>query len=270
MFGQTFYHKTIRKNVILFGTLFNDIYINREDSSNNQVQTLKIPITYGPKNKALLRLDSDPALNRPFQINVPIMSFEMVGMSYAADRKLGTVRKHTVLNNPLNTEQQKYIYNPVPYDIDFNLYIMTKNAEDGTKILEQILPFFTPDWTTTVNLIPEMGIKLDIPVIIQTVNSTDTYEGTADSSRTIIWTVGFKMKSYLFGPVRKSEVIKLANTNFFSDITKTQEYRNITITPGMLANGSPTSNASLTIDRTLIEEDDDWTYIITKSDIKDE
>lgn len=269
MFGQTFYHKTIRKNVILFGTLFNDIFINRE-TSNSTVQTLKIPITYGPKNKGLTRLEDDPQLNRPSQINVPIMSFEMVGMSYAPDRKLSTIRKHTIIKNPLNTEQQKYVYNPVPYDIDFNLYVLTKNAEDGTRILEQILPFFTPEWTTTVNLIPDLDVKLDIPVIIKNVTSEDTYEGDASVSRTIIWTLGFTMKTYLFGPVRKSEVIKLANTNFFSDTSTTNTYRNVTIYPGMLANGSPTSNANLTVDRTIIEEDDNWTYIITKNDISNE
>lgn len=282
MFGQTFYHKTIRKNITLFGTLFNDIYINRVDTSNNQVQTLKVPITYGPKNKALTRLESDPNLNRPFLQAAPLMSFEMTGMSYAADRKLPTIRKHTVITNPLNTEQQKYIYNPVPYDIDFNLYILTKYAEDGTRILEQILPFFTPDWTTTVNLIPELNAKLDIPVIIQNVSSEDTYEGAADSTRSIIWTIGFKMKTYLFGPVRKSEVIKLANTNFFANLTPTvasATYRNIKIYPGMQENYdaltntytyTATSNASLTIDRTIIEEDDDWAYIIVKSDIVNE
>lgn len=219
MFSQTFYHKSIRKYVTLFGTLFNDIYINRVDSSNNTVQTLKIPITYGPKNKALLRLDSDPQLNRPFNTAVPMLSFEMTDLSYASDRKLNTVRKHNIALNPNNERQQKYVYNPVPYDIGFNLYLLTKNAEDGTRILEQILPYFTPDWTVTVNLIPEANVILDIPVIIKGVNGEDTYEGGASEKRTIIWTLSFTMKGYLFGPVRKSEIITLAEVDFFNMYT---------------------------------------------------
>lgn len=270
MFSQTFYHKTIRKYVTLFGTLFNDIYINRVDSSNNNVQTLKIPITYGPKNKALLRLDSDPLLNRPFNISVPVMSFEITDLSYAPDRKLNTIRKHNITLNPNNLEQQKYVYNPVPYDIGFNLYILTKNAEDGTRILEQILPYFTPDWTVTVNLIPEADVKLDIPIIIKNVSSEDTYEGGAEEKRTIMWTLSFTLKGYMFGPVRKSEIITLANTNFYNDTTNVNQYLSVAIYPGLLANGSPTTNASLTIPRDEINEDDDWDYIVIRSDKVDE
>ena len=270
MFGQTFYHKTIRKYVILFGTLFNDIYLNRQDADGNQIQTLKVPITYGPKNKALTRVTSDPNLNRPYEVKAPIMAFEMTSMRYDNDRKLSTIKKHNVVKNTLNTEQQSYVYNPVPYNIDFSLYILVKNAEDGTRILEQILPFFTPDWTTTVNLIPEMEVKLDIPIIISNISVEDNYEGASESQRTIIWKIDFTLKGYLFGPVRKSGVIKLANTNFFGDITPTSTYSNITITPGLLANGSPTTDPNLTISNLEINEDDDWAYIIQKSIINEE
>lgn len=270
MFGQTFYHKTLRKYVTLFGTLFNDIFINRQDTSNNEIQTLKIPITYGPKTKILTRVEGDTSLNRPYQVRYPAMSFEMTGMNYAAERKLQTFKKHNIYTNSLNSEQQKYIYNPVPYDIDFTLYIAVKNAEDGTRILEQILPFFGPEWTTTVNLIPEADVKLDIPVFIRSVRSEDDYEGAIDESRTIIWTLDFTMKSYLFGPVKKSEVITLANVNFYSNLTTTATYDNVTIYPGLLANGSPTTNADLTIDRSLIVEDDNWGYITINTEINNE
>lgn len=269
MFGQTYYHKTLRKYVTLFGTLFNDIFINRVEGGSN-VQTLKIPITYGPKTKIFNRADGDPNLNRPFQINLPAMSFEMTGMSYASERKLPTFKKHSITTNTLNTEQQTYVYNPVPYDIDFTLYIAVKNAEDGTRILEQILPYFGPDWTTTVNLIPSADVKLDIPVYIRSVRSEDDYEGAADGTRTIIWVLDFTMKGYLFGPVKKSEVITLANVNFYSAMSNTSEYDNVTIRPGLTANGTPTTNAELTIDRFSIVEDDDWDYITTFTTIKNE
>lgn len=222
MFGHTFYHKTIRKYVSLFGTLFNEIYINRTDASGKQVQTLKIPVTYGPKNKALTRLDSDPYLNRPSQITLPNISFEIVSMNYSPDRKLSTIRKHDIVVSKSDAGEWKYIYNPVPYDIDFNLYVACKNAEDGTRILEQILPFFTPDWTTTVNVISDTNTILDIPVVIKSVNCDDTYEGPAEETRRIVWTLSFTLKGYLFGPVRKTDaIIKSANINFFDTITTT-------------------------------------------------
>lgn len=264
MFGHSYYHKTLRKYVTLFGTLFNDVYINRSNTAGVDVETLKVPIYYGPKNKALSRLDQDPLLNRPAETILPRMAFEMTGMNYDASRKLITTNKGFIKSNPLNTEQQKYAYNPVPYNIDFNLYIMVKNAEDGTRILEQILPFFTPEWTTTVNLISDVDAKMDIPVIIGGVSSEDLYEGEVSERRTIIWTITFTMKGYLFGPVRKSEVIKLANVNFYSTLTGNSVAEYVHITPGLLANGSPTTNTSLTIDKSLIEEDDDWAYIIEK------
>lgn len=270
MFNQTFYHKTLRKYVTLFGTLFNNIYLNRVDDSNNNVQTLKVPITYGPKTKILTRADSDPNLNRPFQINLPAMAFEMTGLDYAAERKLPTVKKHNVYINTLNSEQHKYVYNPVPYDIDFTLFVAVKNAEDGTRILEQILPYFAPEWNSTVNLIPDLGVKLDIPVYIKSVRLEDNYEGPIPDTRTIVWSLDFTMKGYLFGPVKKAEVIKLANVNFFSAMSNTSLYENVTIYPGLLANGSPTTNAELTINRSQINENDDWDYIVIYSEKNDE
>lgn len=264
MFGHTYYHKTLRKYVTLFGTLFNDVYINRTNTAGVDVDTLKVPIMYGPKNKALSRLNQDPLLTRPYEQIVPMMSFEMTGMNYDPARKLITSSKGFIKNNPLDASQQKYMYNPVPYNIDFNLYIMVKNAEDGTRILEQILPFFTPEWTTTVNLISDLDVKMDIPVIIGNVSSEDTYEGEVSERRMIIWTLSFTMKGYIFGPVRKSEVIKLANVNFYSTLTSNSVAEYVHITPGLLANGSPTTNSSLTINKSLIEEDDDWAYIVEK------
>lgn len=292
MFGHTFYHGTIRKYVILFGTLFNDLYINRPDTTHDTIRTVKVPISYGPKDKTLARIKADPNLNRQVAMTLPRMSFEMISSNYAGDRKLVTVNRNVKVN-PDNSEQLLYQYNPVPYDFTFELNIMVQNADDGTRILEQILPFFTPDWTTTVNLIPELGLKYDIPIILSSVDSTDTYEGDYETRRALIWTLTFTLKGFVFGPTRKSEAIKTAITKAFAagsnfdlelfgivdgdgnvvtagntaDPTTTEGVdlaTTITTTPGLLANGSPTSNASLSVDASEIQANDNYGYIITR------
>jgi hypothetical protein len=267
MFGQTFYHGHLRKYVVLFGTLFNDIYINRV-SGNNYIDSIKVPITYGPADAMLARVEADAALDRPIGINLPRMSFELTNISYSPIRKLPTIQKAYTKVDPNNPSSSKYLYNPVPYDLDFTLNIAVKNTEDGTRILEQILPFFSPEWTVTVNLIPEMDVKLDIPTTLISVTSQDTYESDYVTRRSLVWTLDFSMKGYIFGPVKKAGVITLANTNFSaSSIVDTPAEVNITVTPGLLANGSPTTNASLTIDRDQISSDDNYDYIITNAQV---
>ena len=278
MLGHTFYHNTIRRYVILFGTLFNDIHINRVDTGGSVTQTIKVPISYGPKEKMLARLDADPNLNRP-AIVLPRMSFELTDLNYGPTRKLNTIGK-IVAANPNDTNAAKYQYTPVPYDLNFILSIAVKNADDGTRILEQILPFFTPNWNSTVDLIPELGIKLDVPIVLNAVSSEDSYEGDFEARRSIVWTLSFTMKGYIFGPTRPAngsgggQLIKLANVNFYDTSTYTNindavgnldVVENITITPGMLANGSPTSNASLSVSSDQINANDNYGYIITKS-----
>jgi len=269
MFGQTFYHKTLRKYVAYFGTLFNDIYITRENSSGNTYGTIKVPITYGPKQKTLARLDADPNLSVPGAITLPRMSFEMRGVNYSPSRKLNTATRGWMKKDANTPSKVKYAYNPVPYDITFSLYNMVRNAEDGTRILEQILPFFTPEWTATLNLIPELDVKLDVPVVIQTVTSSDTYEGNFEQNRIITWQLDFVMNGYMFGPVKSSGVITLANTNFFAGLPDEDPdpLMRVTITPGLLANGSPTTDPDETISRDQIQESDDWGYIIVKEDL---
>lgn len=269
MFAQTFYHGHLRKYVVLFGTLFNDIYINRVDKDDGaQLNTIKVPITYAPKDKLLARVDGDPSLSRPVAQILPRMSFEMTSLSYAPSRKLSTVKKGYVKQDANVPEKLKYLYNPVPYDLNFSLYIAVKNTEDGTRILEQILPYFTPEWTTTVKVIPELDVILDIPTVLTSVSSQDTYDGQYVDRRALIWTLDFSMKGYVFGPVKKSEVISLANVNFYTSLDITSEPdENVTIIPGLLANGQPTTNSQLTIDRSLISSNSNYGYIITKSSV---
>jgi len=272
MFGHTFYHNTIRKYVILFGTLFNEVFINRPDTNRNRTITIKVPLSYGPKDKMLARIDGDPDLNRP-AIVLPRMSFELISINYASERKLNTLNKHIKLDSS-NDNLLKYQYMQVPYDFSFELSIAVKNADDGTRILEQILPFFTPSWNSTVELIPEMGINLDIPVILNSVNSQDTYEGDFITRRALIWTLSFTLKGYVFGPIKTNKIIKIANTNFYDTtiydnindaVGVSEVISSVDITPGLLANGSPTSNSSLTVGVDNINANDNYGYIITKT-----
>ena len=270
MFGQTWQHSTLRKYVILFGTLFNNLHVNREDTTGETIQTLKIPLSYGPKEKFLARLDGNPDLDREIAIVLPRMAFEMVDLNYANDRKMNTINK--IVATGENDNSVKYMYAPVPYDIQFNLYVMTKNAEDGARIIEQILPYFTPSWTSTVNILPEMNHKIDVPLTLNSVVSEDTYEGDFISRRAIIWTLSFTMKAQLFGPVRDAGLIKEVDVNISippanvsasnANFINTPTTLNIDIRPGLTANGQPTSNAALSVDASQISRDDNYGFII--------
>ena len=274
MLGATFFHDTIRKYVILFGTLFNTIYINRTNSAGEVVQTMKVPLAYGPKEKFLVRNTQDPNLNKPVQIQLPRMGFEIRDIKYSPNRKLQTVQKNfKVLTNEPNKLQYQYV--PVPYDITFNLYVMTRFAEDGSRIVEQILPFFTPDWTSTVNLIPSMNIAMDIPIVLDNVTLNDSYEGKIGEDRVIIWTLVFTLKGYIFGPIKKSKVIKFSNTEFYIPTTNTAAQGvgvtdptlRVDIKPGLTANGTPTSNAAASVDYLEIDASEDYGYITVKTDL---
>lgn len=275
MFGGPFYFSLTRKYVILMGTLLNNIRITRTDTSGNTTALLKIPITYGPKDKMLARIMQDPGLDKPTAVAaLPMISFEMGQMRYDGTRKLNTIGKSTVRYTD-DINKFKYQYNPVPYNIDFKVYIYAKNTEDGTKILEQILPYFTPDWTTTCNLIPEVEITMDIPVILSDIKCEDKYDGEYTQRRTIIWELDFLLKGYFYGPVKKSGIIKFINTNFYVPSTNTAaEGRGITditekvtIQPGLDANGHPINyygqpNTSLgNLPYTEIDENDDYGFV---------
>ena len=194
MFGTYFYHQTSRKMVVAFGSLFNTIEVRRTDSAGAVTEVVKIPLSYGPKDKMLTRISADPNLNPKVALTVPRMGFELTSMSYDGVRKLNTMNR----NVKKGTTGLKKQFNPVPYNCQFSLYVFVKNAEDGTQILEQILPFFTPDFTVTMTLISSMSVKHDIPLVLTSVTSEDTYEGDFATRRSIIWTLSFTMKGYLY------------------------------------------------------------------------
>lgn len=262
MFGHTFYHGLVRKYVTLFGTLFNDIVITRPDPEHNVIHTTQVPLAYGPREKTLARVVADPSLNRQPAIVLPRMSFEMKDMTYAGERKLNTLGKR-YKQSTTDPNSLKYQYNPVPYDINFELSIMVKNADDGTRIIEQILPFFTPEWTTTVHLIPEMDLVMDIPIVLNSVTVTDDYEGNYETRRSIIWTLTFTLKGYLFGPVRTNNVIKFATTDFFNSLAANTSLESMDTRPGLTANGTPTTNSAATVPLDTIDSTDNYGYIVT-------
>ncbi len=194
MFGTYFYHQTSRKMVVGFGTLFNTLEVQRTDSSGDVTEVIKIPLSYGPKDKMLTRISADPNLNPKVALTVPRMGFELTSMTYDSARKLNTMNR----NVAKGTTGLKKQFSPVPYNWEFSLYIFVKNAEDGTQILEQILPFFTPEFTVSMTLISSMSVKHDIPLVLNSVTSEDTYEGDFATRRSIIWTLSFTMKGYLY------------------------------------------------------------------------
>ena len=207
MLGQTFYHQTIRKYVALFGTLFNDINIEKKDSGGNVLSRQKVPIAYGPKQKFLTRINQDASLDRQVAIQLPRLGFEMTGMAYDPVRKLNTMGSLTHKETINGNRNVKKMFNPSPYIFDFSLYAFVENAEDGTQILEQILPFFTPEFNVTVNIITDMGISIDIPIVIQSATSEDSYEGEFSARRTIIWTISFMMKGFIYPDIKSGQSI---------------------------------------------------------------
>ena len=185
MLGSTFYHQTIRKYVAAFGTLFNDINIERKNSSGTVVERVKVPLAYGPRQKWILALSDTTDQRRVLAARLPRIGFSLTGVSYDSVRKLNTVIRN-VAANTASTGSVLSQYNPVPYNFDFELFILVNNAEDGTQILEQILPYFTPEFTVTINTIPDMGIKADVPIVLNSASQSDEYEGELATRRTII------------------------------------------------------------------------------------
>ena len=213
MLGSTFYHQTIRKYVAAFGTLFNDINIERKNSSGAVVERVKVPLAYGPRQKWILALSDTTDQRRVLAARLPRIGFSLTGVSYDSVRKLNTVIRN-VAANTASTGSVLSQYNPVPYNFDFELFILVNNAEDGTQILEQILPYFTPEFTVTINTIPDMGIKADVPIVLNSASQSDEYEGELATRRTIIWTLSFLLKGFVYPDVKSGTLIKSIEVNF--------------------------------------------------------
>ena len=217
MLGQQFYHETTRKIVVAFGTLFNDIHLVRKDNSGVIHQSMKVPLAYGPRQKYLVRLADDPDLSKQTAVTLPRIGFEIAGLSYDPTRKLQRVQKFKKVKGA-KASQLDTQYMPVPYNIDFELYILSKQSDDALQIVEQILPYFQPDYTVTINDNTDMGVKRDVTVILNSIAYEDDYQGDFASRRAIIYTLSFTAKFYLYGPVTSSKVIKTVQVDQYKDL----------------------------------------------------
>lgn len=209
-----FYHRLTRKYVILFGNMFNNITIKRV-ANGSEIERFRVPITYGPKEKYYVRLRADPDLDRPIQALLPRMSFELVGFDYDATRKQNSLLRSGVKKNNSTTASSQYM--SVPYNLTFELVIYTRNIDDGTHIVEQIMPYFNPDYTVTVNTIPELGFLKDVPITLNSVQNLIEHEGNFDTVRYVSWTLSFTMKANYYGPVSNTSIIRTVYTNLFND-----------------------------------------------------
>ena len=216
--ANIFYNRALRKYVIGFGNLFNDITLVRYNPDYSEAQRMIVPIVYAPKETYVTRIETDPHLDKKTQITLPRMSFELLGFNYDASRKQNTNTRQFAQTSQGLVAQ----YNPVPYNFDFNLYLYVRNIEDGTQVIEHILSYFTPDYTMKLNMIPEMGIVKEIPVILNSTAQDIDYEGNYErDTRVIIWTLSFTVKGYIFGKVSDSGgPITHSITSIYNQITE--------------------------------------------------
>ena len=217
MLGQQFYHETIRNIVIAFGTMFNDIQLVRKDNSGTITQTMKVPLAYGPREKFLVRLREDADLTKQVAITLPRIGFEIQTLSYDATRKMSRVQRFKKVKGA-NTKQLDTQYMPVPYNLEFELYIMAKQSDDALQIVEQILPYFQPDYALTINDMADMGITRDIPIVLGNIGYEDSYDGEFTTRRALVYTLSFTTKFYLYGPVTSAKVIKTVQVDQYTDL----------------------------------------------------
>lgn len=243
MYETPFYHGIIRKTIVGFGSLFSNIKIERKEGGSvngTTVQTLKVPIGYAPKEKWIVRIDSDPTLENHTYTSLPRISFEITGYSYDSVRKTNRMQQIKCGEgiSSLNT-----LNSPVPYNLDISLYILTKTQEDALQIIEQILPTFTPEYTLSINAVPEMNVVQDIPIILNSISVQDDYDGDFTTRRFVTHTLTFTLKLNLFGNTSTNGIITTVNANI-NDIITQQPLSNYTVI-GDPADGSITSESWL-------------------------
>ena len=208
---EYFYNEILRKTIISFGTLFNGLTIKQDGS------TVKVPLAYGPTQKFLARLEQAPNLSQATQISLPRMSFEFTGLTYDSSRKVTTTQTIAVKNPDDGTDIKK-VFMPVPYNMQFELSIMCKLNDDALQVVEQILPYFQPQYNLTINLVSLINEKKDVPVVLENITMDDQYEGDFTSRRVLLYTLRFTAKTYLFGPVTSAskDIIKTASVRYLA------------------------------------------------------
>ena len=220
MLGQYFYNESFRKTIIAFGSLFNDIAITRKNSAGTEVQTLKVPLAYGPKQKFITRLEQDPGDNQAIAMTLPRIGFEIAGFAYDPVRKLNRIIKKKIVSTEADKklQQMSVQYTPVPYDVGFELFIMTKNSDDGIQIVEQILPYFQPEYTVSIKEVPEMDTIRDVPVVLNSISYEDTYAVDFIERMAIIYSYNFTAKAYGYGRVTTAKPITKVQVDTYDNL----------------------------------------------------
>ena len=214
---EHFYNEIFRSVIIAFGSLFNGVEIHKKDANDDTFSIIKVPLAYGPTQKFLARLEQQPDLNKSVQMTLPRMSFEFTGLTYDSSRKVTTTQQFTV-KDPNSESDTKKAYMPVPYNMQFELAIMCKLNDDALQLVEQILPFFQPQYNLTINLVSLINEKKDVPVVLENITMDDQYEGDFTSRRVLLYTLRFTAKTYLFGPVTSAskDIIKTASVRYLA------------------------------------------------------
>jgi len=260
MLGNYYYHEIIRKTIIGFGTLFNDIHIKHKDENSDVLSVLRVPLNYGPSQKFLARITEQKELNRPYQITLPRMSFEHNSIIYDATRKTSVTQTFKSVGTG---DKVKKVFMPVPYNIGFELNILSKLNDDALQIVEQILPYFQPSFTITIDLVDSIGEKRDIPIILDSISFQDDYEGDFSTRRALIYTLQFTAKTYLFGPIAESTegLIKQVQVDISTNTNRSIASREVRYiaTPKALQdyNDDGTINSS---DDALVAPDDNFGF----------
>ena len=245
---EYFYNEILRRTIIGFGTLFNSISIKQDGSP------LRVPLAYGPTQKFLARLNQSPDLNKATSLSLPRMSFEFTGLTYDPSRKVTTTQKIVVQNPDSDTPDEKKVYMPVPYNMQFELAVMCKLNDDALQIVEQILPYFQPSYNLTVNLVGSIKEKRDIPIVLENITMQDDYEGDFESRRVLMYTLRFTAKTYLFGPVSDAskDIITKSTVNYLTGTDTSNAQRNLTysVVPRAIQNYDGTVLTNLASDIT--------------------
>jgi hypothetical protein len=232
MLGTQFYHESIRKVIVSFGTMFNNINLVRKDNSGNISQSMKVPLAYGPREKFLVRLNEDADLTKQVAITLPRIGFEIQNLEYDSARKLNRVQRFKKVKGA-QAKQLDAQYMPVPYNLSIELYVMAKQSDDALQIVEQILPYFQPDYTLTINDNVSMDSKRDVPIVLNSISYEDDYQGDFTTRRALIYTLSFTAKFYLYGPVTSSKVIKTVQVDQYTDseVNSPKREQRLTVTP---------------------------------------
>lgn len=259
----------MRKYTALVGSLFKDIVVERTDATGAVDQIIRVPLSWGPREKVLARLAADPNLDRPSAITLPVIGMEQTTISYDPSRHLNAAER--ILYEDPVTKTHRTQFNPVPYDFNYDINVYAKSYEDGTKIVEQVLPFFTPEFTPRVLLVEEMNLEMNVPVVMGPVRIQDNYADSAfKDRRAIVWGMSVTVRGYLYGPIQTPKLIKfvkvplrvppddigIEDATIFNSVAIDQ----VSVQPGLLANGSPTTNAAASVPFAQVNLEDDWAY----------